>query len=69
MIRDDISVARAIIDASFKLATTDKRPNYDQGVLDLAGELLWPERPWAERRERLGRMYDAHRALFVKALD
>jgi len=71
MIRDDIAVTRAVIATAYKLSTakdwrdTDKYTiGYRQGVFDLAGQLLWPDEDWNTQRDRLHRLFTAHRALF-----
>lgn len=69
MIRDDIAVVRTIVQTAYNLGATDKtsEDRYKQGVFDLAGELLWPDQGWETQRERLARLFAAHRALFVDA--
>ena len=73
MIRDNIENTRAIIRTAYELARPEGQFNaedafaigYRQGVFDLAGELLWPDEDNRSQRERLGRLFDAHKALFV----
>lgn len=72
MIRDDITTARIVVQSSLKMVTakqdgtSDHATGYRQGVMDLAGELLYPDLSWPDRRERLAELYAAHKALFVE---
>ena len=73
MIRDSLENVRAVVTIAYELAYPKGEPGdqyetgYRQGVLDLAGELLWPDEDRAPQRDRLSRLFDAHRALFVEA--
>jgi hypothetical protein len=77
MIRDNVDNVRAIIDTAFELGTKDDNGHvedrytlgYRQGIFDLAGQILWPDRSWTEQRDRLHALFSAHRALFVEAMD
>lgn len=69
MIRDNIENVRTIVGTSYEMVqqggTTEYTAGYRAGILALAETLLWPEADKSEQRERIQRLYAAHRALFV----